>query len=88
MVPLIKVAKLRNGHCVAGHYGDVAVMVYQDKMTVYTLSTHHGTEYIPVETKPGRPAHYKPSFIYDYNKMGGLDKKEQMLKPYLVENLE
>lgn len=84
--PLIKLATLLEGTCIARHSGDVAVMAYRDKKTVYTISTCHGTEAVQLPSKSGRPSQYKPAVIADYNcSMGAVDQKDKMLEPYLLE---
>ncbi|KAJ8708355.1 hypothetical protein PYW07_010480 [Mythimna separata] len=85
--PLISLCKLKEGHFTARHSGDITVMAYQDKKRkVATISTYHGIQQGRMEATSGREAQFKPQVIVDYNKgMGGVDRKDQMLEPYLLE---
>ncbi|KAJ8716130.1 hypothetical protein PYW08_013415 [Mythimna loreyi] len=85
--PLISLCKLKCGQFAARHSGDITVMAYQDKKRkVCTISTYHGIQQGRMEPKPYREAQFKPQVILDYNKgMGGVDRKDQMLEPYLLE---
>lgn len=71
---------------VARHSGDVVVMAYEDVRTVFTISTYDGTESIPIIDNYGKSTRFKPKLIVEYNKsMGGVDRKDQPLEPYLLE---
>ncbi|XP_028167065.1 piggyBac transposable element-derived protein 4-like isoform X2 [Ostrinia furnacalis] len=86
--PLVNLAKLKQGQFIARHSGDVCVMAWQDKKKITTLSTCHGiaTGLSTVTSRPSKPIAVKPQVVLDYNRnMGGVDLKDQMLEPYLVE---
>ncbi|XP_026728124.1 piggyBac transposable element-derived protein 4-like isoform X2 [Trichoplusia ni] len=89
-VPLIvNKAPLKRGEFIARHSGDVSILAWQDKKRVTMISTCHGayTALPTVPTRPpSRPVPFKPQVVLDYNKfMGGVDMKDQMLEPYLLE---
>ncbi|CAK1602485.1 unnamed protein product [Parnassius mnemosyne] len=83
---LVSLCKLQAGQFLACHSGDVVIMAYQDKKRVPLISTYHGTEQGLAPFKPHMPPQWKPQLVLDYNKnMGGIDRKDQMLEPYLLE---
>ncbi|KAJ8711774.1 hypothetical protein PYW08_008728 [Mythimna loreyi] len=86
---VISKAPLEKGEFVARHSGDVSILSWQDKKRVTMISTCHGsaTALPTVSSRPPyRPAPFKPQVVLDYNKfMGGVDMKDQMLEPYLIE---
>ncbi|XP_045492556.1 piggyBac transposable element-derived protein 4-like [Colias croceus] len=86
---LINKAPLKRGEIIARHSGDVSVLSWQDKKRVTMISTCHGS-YTALPRVPSkhmsRPVPFKPQVVLDYNKfMGGVDLKDQMLEPYLLE---
>ncbi|KAG6446611.1 hypothetical protein O3G_MSEX004539 [Manduca sexta] len=85
---LVAEAPLMRGQLLARHSGDVCVMAWQDKRRVTTISTCHGTAtgLSNIHTNPVRRIPFKPQVVLDYNRsMGGVDLKDQMLEPYLIE---
>ncbi|XP_045506093.1 piggyBac transposable element-derived protein 4-like [Colias croceus] len=86
---LINKAPLKRGEIIARHSGDVSVLSWQDKKRITMISTCHGsyTALPRVQSKHmSRAVPYKPQVVLDYNKfMGGVDLKDQMLEPYLLE---
>ncbi|XP_041982293.1 piggyBac transposable element-derived protein 4-like [Aricia agestis] len=89
-VPIvINKAPLNRGEYIARHSGDVTVLSWQDKKRVTMISTCHGssTALPTVSSRPlSRTVAFKPQVVLDYNKyMGGVDLKDQMLEPYLLE---
>lgn len=83
--PAFSRINMAEGHYFGRHASDVAVLSWQDKKKVSTISTYHGAE-MELGPSRGRPNIYKPKVVRDYNKyMGGVDKKDQMLEPYLLE---
>nr|XP_034195065.1 piggyBac transposable element-derived protein 4-like [Osmia lignaria] len=80
----VKNAKLKKGETIGRHVGSITVMKWYDKRNVCLLSTYHGTE-TKTEVKHGKEI-TKPICVYDYNcYMGGVDRKDQLLQPFLVE---
>ncbi|KAL0852136.1 hypothetical protein ABMA28_000373 [Loxostege sticticalis] len=86
---LVNQATLKRGELIARHSGDVTVLAWQDKKNIIMISTCHGSSTASprVASKPmSRPVPHKPQVVLDYNKfMGGVDLKDQMLEPYLLE---
>ncbi|KAL0858681.1 hypothetical protein ABMA27_011173 [Loxostege sticticalis] len=86
---LVNKAPLKRGEIIARHSGDVSVLSWQDKKRITMISTCHGssTALPRVTSRPlSRPVPFKPQVVLDYNKfMGGVDLKDQMLEPYLLE---
>ncbi|KAL0895498.1 hypothetical protein ABMA27_011608 [Loxostege sticticalis] len=88
---LIYRAPLQQGQMIARHSGDVMVLSWQDRSRVTMISTCHGSATalptVASASKPtSRPVPHKPQVVLDYNKfMGGVDLKDQMLEPYLLE---
>ncbi|XP_022828680.1 piggyBac transposable element-derived protein 4-like [Spodoptera litura] len=86
---IINKAPLKRGEFIARHSGDVSVLSWQDKKRVTMSSTCHGSATaLPTvpSRQPHRPTPFKPQVVLDYNKfMGGVDMKDQMLEPYLIE---
>jgi hypothetical protein len=64
---------------------DMAVLTWQDKKTVTMISTYHKDE-LHVAVNKVNKEETKPVVVYNYNvHMGGVDLKDQMLQPYLLE---
>ncbi|XP_026322276.1 piggyBac transposable element-derived protein 4-like [Hyposmocoma kahamanoa] len=86
---LVTHAPLQQGQLVARHSGDVCVLSWLDKKRITMISTCHGsaTGLPNVSSRPpSRPEPFKPQAVLDYNRsMGGVDLKDQMLEPYLLE---
>ncbi|XP_023940980.1 piggyBac transposable element-derived protein 4 isoform X2 [Bicyclus anynana] len=86
---VINKAPLKKGEYIARHSGDVSILSWQDKKRVTMISTCHdsSTALPTVSSRPkSRPIPFKPQMVLDYNKfMGGIDLKDQMLEPYLLE---
>lgn len=86
---LVTHAPLQQGQLVARHSGDVCVLSWLDKKRISMISTCHGsaTALPNVSSRPPpRPEPFKPQMVLDYNRsMGGVDLKDQMLEPYLLE---
>lgn len=79
-------APLAEGQFLARQSGDIMIVALQDRKRVTCLSTFHNIDQVLKEARPGRPSSYKLQIIEDYNKgMGGVDRLDQMLEPYLVE---
>ncbi|KAJ8723667.1 hypothetical protein PYW07_007647 [Mythimna separata] len=85
----IQQAPLKRGQFIARHAGDVCVLSWHDNKLITMISTCHGAAAgLPrVPSKPGsRLLTFKPQVVLDYNRsMGGVDLKDQMLEPYLLE---
>jgi len=63
----------------------VSVLKWKDKKEVTMILTYHEQETIMKRTKC-RQEKQKPVSVIDYNeKMGGVDLKDQLLQPYLLE---
>ncbi|XP_023725727.1 piggyBac transposable element-derived protein 4 [Cryptotermes secundus] len=83
--PLVKNKKLEKGEHCAQHSGDVAVLAWQDKRRVTMISTYHKNDMRVVVNRANKPE-IKPVVVCDYNRnMLGVDLKDQMLQPYLLE---
>ena len=83
--PLVKDKKLKRGEHCAQHSGDVAVLMWQDKKRVTMISTYHKNDMRVVVNRANK-TEIKPVVVCDYNKnMLGVDLKDQMLQPYLLE---
>ena len=81
----VKEKKLKKGALVAQHSGPVSVLKWKDKKEVTMISTYHGEETRMKLTKC-RQEKQKPVSVLDYNEnMGGVDLKDQLLQPYLLE---
>lgn len=79
-------AKLRRDEQIACRSDELLALKFKDKKDVYMLSTIHDHSMVH---RPNRrhqnQCHTKPTSIADYNKyMGGVDRTEQLLKPYQV----
>jgi hypothetical protein len=62
------------------------VMKWRDKRDVSFISTFHNNEMSTKKKVRGKDV-TKPSCILEYNScMGGVDKKDKMLQPYLMEH--
>jgi hypothetical protein len=63
----------------------MAVLAWQDIKRVTMVSTYHNSNMRVVVNHANKPA-IKPVVVCDYNKtMLGVDLKDQMLQPYLLE---
>jgi len=83
--PRVKEKKLKKGEFVAQHSGPMSVLKWNDKKDMTMISTYHGEETRVKRTKC-RQEKQKPVSVLDYNEnMGGVDLKEQLLQPYLLE---
>jgi hypothetical protein len=81
----VKNTKLNKGEHCGQHSGDVAVLAWQDKKRVTMISTYHKDDMCVVVNKANR-VQSEPMVVYDYNvNMLGVDLKDQMLQPYLLE---
>ena len=81
----MKEKKLKKGEIVAQHSGPVSVLKWKDKKEVTMISTYHGEETRMNQTKC-RQEKQKAVSVLDYNEnMGGVDLKDQLLQPYLLE---
>jgi len=81
----VKEKKPKKGELVAQHSGPVSVLKWKDKKEVTMISTYHGEETRMKLTKC-RQEKPKPVSVLDYNEnMGGVDLKNQLLQPYLLE---
>ena len=81
----VKDMKLKKGELVAQHSGPVSVLKWKDKKDVTVISTYHGQE-TRIKLMKCRQEKQKPVSILDYNEnMGGVDLKDQLLQPYLLE---
>jgi hypothetical protein len=77
--------KLNKGEHCGPHSGDVAVLVWQDKDRVTMISTYHKDD-MPVVVNKANRLQSKSVVVCDYNiNMLGVDLKDQMLQPYLLE---
>jgi hypothetical protein len=81
----VKNKKLKKGEHFGQHSGDVAVLAWRDKKRVTMISTYHKDDMRVVVNKANKHE-TKPVVVCDYNKnMLGVDLKDQMLQPYLLE---
>ena len=73
------------GELVAQHSEPVSVLKWKDKKEVTMISTYHGEE-TRMKLSKCRLEKQKPVSVLDYNEnMGGVDLKDQLLQPYLLE---
>ena len=81
----VKEKKLKKEEMAAQHSGPVSLLKWKDKKQVTMISAYHGGETRMKRTKC-RQERQKPLSVLDYNKnMGGIDLKDQLLQPYLLE---
>ena len=81
----VKGKKLKKGELVAQHSGLVSILKWKDKKEVTMISIYHGEETRMKLTKC-RQEKQKPLSVLDYDEnMGGVDLKDQLLQPYLLE---
>jgi hypothetical protein len=83
---IVNEKKLKKGELTAQHSGPMSVLKWSDKEEEVTMiSTYHWEEKIKQLTKRGQGKE-KPVSVLDYNgNMGGVDIKDQLLQPYLLE---
>jgi hypothetical protein len=82
--PLVKDKNLKKGQQFGRHSGHVGVLTWHDKKKVTMISTYH-TDEMRESISRGKEV-VKPDAVSDYNShMGGVDLKDQMLQPYLLE---
>jgi hypothetical protein len=82
--PKVKDTKLKIGEIVAQHSGPVSVTKWGDKNIVTMISTYLSHDIRTVKIR-GKEV-VKPSSVLDYKKiMIGVDLKDQLLQPYLIE---
>jgi hypothetical protein len=83
--PLVMNRKLNKGEHCGQHSGDVAVLAWQDKKQVTMISTYYKDDMNVIVNKANQ-VQSKPVVFCDYNvNMLGVDLKNQMLQPYLLE---
>ena len=81
----VKQKKLKKGELVAQHSGLVSVQKWKDKKEVTMISTYLGEE-TRMKLMKCRQQNQKPVSVLDYNEnTGGVDLKDQLLQPYLLE---
>ena len=81
----VKDTKLKKGELVAQHSGPVSLLKCKDKKEATMISTYHGQE-TRIKLKKCRQEKQKPVSVLDYNEnIGGVDLKDQLLQPYLLE---
>lgn len=77
----LRLKKLRKGDAVAISKGPVLAQKFEDKKSVYMLTTGNGATTV-TKTKHGEERTI-PKSIDDYNKnMGGVDRIDQLIEPY------
>jgi hypothetical protein len=82
---IVKEKRLKKGELIAQHSGQVFVLKWGDKKEEAMISTYHGKETRKQLTKRGQEKE-KPISVLDYNEnMGGVDLKDHLLQPYLLE---
>ena len=82
---IVKEKKLKNGELVAQHSGPVSILKWKDKKDVTMISMYHGEE-TRMKRKKCRQEKQNPVSVLDYKEnMGGVDLKDQLLQPYLLE---
>jgi len=62
----------------------MSVLKWKDKKEVTMISTYHGRETKIKQTKC-KQEKQKPVSVLDYENKGGVDLKDQLLQPYLLE---
>ena len=86
MPPYLMKAKLKKGECIFRCSGRLLALSWHDKRTVSMLSTIHDVSIIgtgKIDRESGQEK-MKSNVIVQYNAfMGGVDKLDQMLEPYL-----
>ena len=80
--------KLKKEEMVAQHSDPVSVLKWKGKKDMTMISTYHGEE-TRIKLMKCRQEKQKPVSVLDYNEnMGGIDLKDQLLQPYLLERKE
>ena len=80
----VKSKKLKKGEMVAAESNGIMVLKWKDKRDVAFISTFHDNS-MGRKVVRGKEV-VKPQCILQYNNnMGGIDKKDQMIQPYLIE---
>ncbi|GFO14486.1 PiggyBac transposase uribo1 [Plakobranchus ocellatus] len=78
----LKSHKIAKGETVAFSKGPVLAQKFEDKRTVYMLTTGNGADTV-TKTKPGGQRRTIPKSVDEYNKnMGGVDRIDQLIEPY------
>jgi len=81
----VKDKKLKKGEMVAQHSGPVSVLKWKGKKDVTMILTYHEQE-TRIKLMKCRQEKQKPISVLDYNEnMGGVDLKDQLFQPYLLE---
>jgi hypothetical protein len=81
----VKDKKLRKGTPAAQHSGPVYVLNWKEKKGVTMISTYHGQE-TRMKLMKCKQLKQKPVSVLDCNEnMGGVDPKDNLIQPYLLE---
>ena len=82
----VKSAQLRRDEQIAYRSDELLAVKFKDKKDVYMLSTIHDDSMVHrADRRHRNQRQTKPTCIADYNKyMGGVDRTDQLLKPYEV----
>jgi hypothetical protein len=81
----VKEKRLTKGELIAQHSGPMSVLKWRDKTELTVIPTYHWEETRKRLTKRGQEKK-KAISVLDYNEnMGGVDLKDQLLQPYILE---